>query len=52
MARTKSEPHVKISVVTTTKTTKPNDLLTNFHDLNAHLNLENSVIMEDFVQRF
>ena len=29
-----------------------NDSLTNLHDLNAHLNLENSVIVEDFVQRF
>ena len=51
MVRTKSEPQVKISVETKTWTTKANDLLTNLHDLNTHLNLENSVIMEDFVQR-
>ena len=52
MARTKSEPQVKISVVTKTQTTKGNDLVISLHDLNAYLNLETSVIMEDFVHRF
>ena len=52
MVRTKSKPQVKISVVTKTLTTKTNDSLNNLHDLNAHLNLENSVIMEDLFQRF
>ena len=51
MVRMKIEPQVKISVLTKTKTTKANDSLINLLDLNAHLNLENSV-MEDFVQRF
>ena len=45
----KSKPQVKISVVTETQTTKTNDSLTNLNDLNAHLNLENSVILEDFL---
>ena len=52
MVRLKNEPQVGVSVVTKAQTTKANDSLTNLHDLNAHLNLENSVIMEDFVQRF
>ena len=52
MVRTKSKPQVKILFVTKTQTTKADDSLINLHDLNAHLNLENSVIMEDFVQRF
>ena len=52
MIRMKSEPQVKISVVTKTQTTKANDSLVNLHDFNAHLNLENSEILEDFVQRF
>ena len=52
MVITKSQPQVKISVVTKTQTTKANDSLTNLHDLTALLNLENSIIMEDFVQRF
>ena len=52
MLRMKSELQFKISVVTKTQTTKTNDLLTSLHDLNAHLNLDNSIIMEDFVQRF
>ena len=50
--RKKSEPKVKISVVTKTQTTKVNDSLIKLHDINAHLNLEKSVIMEAFVQRF
>ena len=43
---------VGVSVVTKAQTTKANESLTHLHDLNAHLNLENSVTMEDFVQRF
>ena len=52
MVRTKSKPQVKISVVIKTWTTKANESLINLHDLNAHLNLENAVITEDFAQRF
>ena len=48
IVKMKSKPQVKISVVTKTQTTKANDSLTNLHDLNVHLNVENSVIMEDF----
>ena len=51
MVRTKSEPQVGVSVVTKAWTTKAIDSLTQLHDLNAHLNLDNSVITEDFVQR-
>ena len=52
MMRMKSKPRVGVLVVTKAQTTKANDSLTQLHDLNAHLNLENSVITEDFVQRF
>ena len=49
---TENEPWVKTSVVTKTLPMTDNDSLNNLHDLNAHLNIETSVIMEDFVQRF
>ena len=52
MVSMKGEPKVGVSGVTKVQTTKANDSLTNLHELNAHLNLENSVITEDFVQRF
>ena len=52
MVKMKSEPQVGVSVVTKAQTTKVNDSLTNLHDFNAHVNLENSMIMEDFVQKF
>ena len=52
MVGTKSEPQVGVSVVAKAQTIKPNDSLTQLHDLNAHLNLENSVVPEDIVQRF
>ena len=52
MVRRLSKPQAKISVVVETRATKANHLVANLHDLNAHLNLENSVIAEDFVQRF
>ena len=52
MVRMKSEPQVGVSVVTKALTIKANNSLTQLHDLNAHLNLEDSVITKDFVQRF
>ena len=52
MMRTKSEPQVGVSVVHEAQTIKANKSLTQLHDLNAHLNLENSVITEDFIQQF
>ena len=52
MVRTKSEPQAGVSVVPKAQTTKPNNSLTQQHDLNAHLNLENSVITGDFFQMF
>ena len=48
----KSVPQVGVSVVTKAQTIKANNSLTQLHDLNAHLNLENAVITEDFIQRF
>ena len=52
MVRTKSESIVGVSVVPKVQTIKANNSLTQLHDLNAHLNLENSVITEDFIQWF
>ena len=51
MVRTKKESQVKISVVTKTQTTKADNSLINLHDLNAHLNLEYTMITEDFFER-
>ena len=47
----KNECQVGVSDVTKVQTTRANDPLTHLHDLSAHLNLENSVIMKDFAQR-
>ena len=52
MVRTKSKPQVGVSVVTKAQTIKAYDSLTQLHDLNVHLNLENSVITEDFFLSF
>ena len=52
IVRMKSEPQVGVSFETKAQTVKANDSLTQLHDLNAHLNQENSVITEDFVQGF
>ena len=52
MVRMKSEPHVGVSAVPKAQTIKANNSLTQLHDLNPHLNLENSVITEDFIQWF
>ena len=52
MVRTKCEPQVGVSIVPKAQIVKANKSLTQLHDLNAHLNLKNSVIMEDFIQHF
>ena len=50
IVRMKREPQVGVSAVTKAQTIKANNSLTQLHDLNAHLNLEHSVITEDFIQ--
>ena len=52
MVRMKSEPQVGVSVVPKAQTIKANNSLTQLHDANAHLDLENLVITEDFIQWF
>ena len=52
IVRMKSVLQVGVSVVTKAQTIKANNSLTQQHDLSAHLNLENAVITEDFIQRF
>ena len=52
LVRMKSEPQVGVSVVPKVQTIKVNNSLTQLHDLYTHLNLENSVITEDFIQHF
>ena len=52
MVRTKSKPQVGVSVVTIAWNIKGNKSLTQLHDCSPHLNLENSVITEDFTQWF
>ena len=52
IVRMKSEPKVGVSFVTKAQTIKANNSLAQICDLNAHLNLENMVITEDFIQWF
>ena len=52
MVRMKSEPQFGVSVVLKAQTIKANNSLTQLNDLNTHLKLENSVITEDFIQKF
>ena len=52
MVRTKNEPQVGIPVVPKAQTVKAYKSLTQLHDPNAHLKLENAVITEDFIQQF